>query len=42
MQMHNSGAAITTIRSAIDRKYRPSFPTATPTPDPPKSSGQLP
>jgi hypothetical protein len=32
MQMHSSGAGIADIRSAIERKYRSSFPTMTPTP----------
>jgi hypothetical protein len=32
MQMHDSGADIASIRSAIEAKYRASFPTMTPTP----------
>jgi len=32
MQMHASGADIRTIRAAIEAKYRPAFPTMTPTP----------
>ena len=32
MQMHNGGASVSEIRSAIDRKYRASFSTSTPTP----------
>jgi hypothetical protein len=32
MQMHASGAGIVDIRQAIERKYKPSFPTMTPTP----------
>jgi hypothetical protein len=32
MQMHSSGAEIASIRSAIETKYRASFPTMTPTP----------
>ena len=34
MQMHNAGASIGAIRSAIDAKFRPGFPTSTPTPAP--------
>jgi len=30
--MHESGAPIASIRSAIETKYRPHFPTMTPTP----------
>jgi hypothetical protein len=36
MQMHNSGASIVAIRQTIEAKYRPRFPTQTPTPLPPK------
>jgi hypothetical protein len=36
MQMHNSGAPITAIRAAIDRKYAADFPTSTPTPPAPR------
>jgi hypothetical protein len=32
MQMHASGAPIASIRSTIEAKYRPHFPTMTPTP----------
>jgi hypothetical protein len=32
MQMHASGAGIAGIREAIERKYKSSFPTMTPTP----------
>jgi len=32
MQMHQSGADLATIRSAIESKYRGSYPTMTPTP----------
>jgi hypothetical protein len=32
MQMYSSGADIAAIRSAIETKYRASFPTMTPTP----------
>jgi hypothetical protein len=35
MMLFNSGASITAIRDAIDKKYRPHFPSATPTPAPP-------
>jgi hypothetical protein len=35
MQMHNSGASVTQIRTAIDQKYASRFPTKTPTPLPP-------
>jgi hypothetical protein len=36
MQMHNSGVPVADIRAAIDRKYRGSFQTSTPTPPVPK------
>jgi hypothetical protein len=36
MQMHQSGADLATIRSAIEAKYRSSFPTMTPTPPVPR------
>jgi hypothetical protein len=32
MQMYSSGAPLTAIRGAIEARYRPSFPTMTPTP----------
>jgi hypothetical protein len=32
MQLHASGADLASIRSAIEAKYRASFPTMTPTP----------
>jgi len=32
MQMHASGAPISSIRAAIEAKYRPLYPTMTPTP----------
>ena len=35
MQMHNSGASPTQIRTAIDQKYGKQYPTKTPTPLPP-------
>jgi hypothetical protein len=35
MQMHNSGASVAQIRTAIDQKYAARFPTKTPTPLPP-------
>jgi hypothetical protein len=34
MQMHNSGAAVSAIREAIDKKYTPHFSGKTPTPQP--------
>ena len=38
MQMHASGASIADIRATIERKYRSSFPSMTPTP--PVTGGQ--
>ena len=35
MLLFNSGASVTAIRDAIDKKYRPHYPSATPTPAPP-------
>ena len=35
MQMHNSGASVGAIRTAIDQRYAARFPTKTPTPIPP-------
>jgi hypothetical protein len=35
MQMFNSGASTSQIRTAIDQKYASRFPTSTPTPKPP-------
>jgi hypothetical protein len=32
MQMHASGASLSSIRSAIEAKYRPLYSTMTPTP----------
>jgi len=32
MQMQASGASLSSIRSAIEAKYRPLYPTMTPTP----------
>jgi hypothetical protein len=32
MQMYSSGADLASIRTAIEGKYRGSFPTMTPTP----------
>jgi hypothetical protein len=32
MQGYQSGTALTAIRAAIEAKYRPHFPTMTPTP----------
>jgi hypothetical protein len=34
MLLFNSGASVTAIRDAIDKKYRAHFPSATPTPSP--------
>jgi hypothetical protein len=34
-QMHTSGASVTAIRAAIEKEYGPSFPSMTPTPQPP-------
>jgi hypothetical protein len=35
MLMHNSGADVNAIRSAVERKWTPKYPTKTPTPMPP-------
>jgi hypothetical protein len=35
MMLFNSGASLTAIRDAIDKKYRAHYPSATPTPLPP-------
>jgi hypothetical protein len=35
MMLFNSGASLTAIRDAIDKKYRPHYPSSTPTPMPP-------
>jgi len=35
MQMHNSGASISAIRSTIESRYRSQFQTMTPTSPPP-------
>jgi len=35
MLLFNSGASVTAIRDAIDKKYRAHYPSATPTPAPP-------
>lgn len=35
MLLFNSGTSVTAIRDAIDKKYRPHYPSATPTPVPP-------
>jgi len=32
MQMHTAGAPLSSIRAAIEAKYRAQFPTMTPTP----------
>lgn len=34
MQMFNAGASVSSIRAAIDTKYKTRFPTSTPTPKP--------
>jgi len=40
MLMFNSGADVTAIRSAIEKKWTPKYKTKTPTPNPPaKKSG---
>jgi hypothetical protein len=36
MQMHASGASVRDIRAANEKKWKPSFPNSTPTPQPPK------
>jgi hypothetical protein len=35
MQMHTSGASVRDIRAANEKKWTPSFPNHTPTPQPP-------
>ena len=35
MLLFNSGTSVTAIRDAIDKSYRPHYPSATPTPVPP-------
>jgi hypothetical protein len=35
MMLFNSGSSLTAIRDAIDKKYRPHYPSSTPTPMPP-------
>lgn len=37
MMLFNSGASVTAIRSAIERKYASHFPSSTPTPKPPSA-----
>ena len=37
MLLFNSGASVSAIREAIDKKYRAHFPSATPTPPPPQA-----
>jgi hypothetical protein len=32
MQMHEAGTPLTAIRAGIEAKYRPHFPSMTPTP----------
>jgi hypothetical protein len=41
LQMHNSGASVSAIRSTIDKKYAPHYDTHTPTPKP-KTGGPAP
>lgn len=36
MLLFNSGASVTAIRDAIDKKYKAHFPSSTPTPQPPR------
>jgi hypothetical protein len=36
--MYNSGASVSAIRAAIDKKYGSRFPSHTPTPEPPKAA----
>jgi hypothetical protein len=36
--MHQAGTKLADIRAAIERKYAPSFPTATPTPPVPSDA----
>jgi hypothetical protein len=36
MQMHGEKKPLPEIRAAIERKYRPYYPSMTPTPAPPK------
>jgi hypothetical protein len=38
-QMHESGASVAAIRTAIDKRYAGLFPTSTPTPMPPGHGG---
>jgi hypothetical protein len=40
MMLFNSGASVTAIRDAIDKKYRSHFPSATPTPLPSAPRGR--
>jgi Protein of unknown function with PCYCGC motif len=40
MMLFNSGASVTSIRSAIERKYASHFPSSTPTPKPPTTPGR--
>jgi hypothetical protein len=39
MRMHNSGASVSAIRTAIEQRYRPSSHSMTPTPAPPTTKG---
>jgi hypothetical protein len=36
MQMHASGASVSAIRTAVEKKYGSRYPNETPTPAPPK------
>jgi len=36
MLLFNSGASVTAIRDAIEKKYQPHYPSSTPTPKPPQ------
>jgi hypothetical protein len=38
--MHASGASVADIRRAVERKYKASYPSMTPTPEPPRRSSQ--
>jgi hypothetical protein len=37
-QMYTSGASVTQIRAAVEKEFKPTYPTMTPTPMPPASS----
>jgi hypothetical protein len=42
MLLFNSGASVTSIRAAIEKRYGGNFPSSTPTPRPPQASGAKP